>query len=80
MLGEDEHRQPRPRPPCRERALQPLVRVGRRKPDVDDSDVRLQLGEGPREFGPGLDGGRDLEVVRLQHAHQAVAQQEEIFG
>lgn len=80
MLGEHEDGKPRPCPPRGERALQPLVRVGRRKADVDDGDVRLQLGQGLGEFGPGLDSGGDLEVERLQHPDQTVTQQEEIFG
>lgn len=80
MLREHEHRQSRPGPPRRQRALQALVRVRGREPDVDDGDVRLQLRERPGQFGPALHGRQDLEVVRLQHADQSVTQQEQIFG
>jgi hypothetical protein len=47
---------------------------------VDDGDVGVQLGQRTGEFGPGLDGRGDLEVVRLQQPDQSVAQQEQVFG
>ncbi|MDJ0341228.1 DUF1203 domain-containing protein [Streptomyces sp. H10-C2] len=39
-----------------------------------------QLHEGAMQFRSVVDRGGDLEVVRLQHPDQPVAQQEEVFG
>jgi len=80
VLGEDEDRQAGDVAACLQGGPQALVRERRRKPDVDDRDVRLVVEEGPEQSGPGVHGGDHLEVVGLQKTDESVPQQEEVLG
>ena len=80
VLREHQHRQARTLPPRINRHAQSLVGERRWQAHVDDGDVEVLGQQRPTQLGSGLRRRHDLASQGLQHAAQAIAQQELILG